>query len=218
MSIASAATNPQVFACIKSWLKELDVSEVVASPLLEVSINGLSSDSSFDAAVETLCAIFYETKGEPDTYKDTIQVLYQRLMTITPKVVEAAANAEDEPELFKGLTRLFSEAGEAWVGTIAREPDKYRSLVENILKCVSLGRDREAIGITFNFWYDLKQVITPDNRMEARLQFVDVFSNLMDILLKHLEYPKPENGDESDLFEGDREEEEKFREFRHTIG
>ena len=109
--IAPAATNPQVFACIKSWLKELDVSEVVNSPLLEVSINGLSSDTSFDAAVETLCAIFYETKGEPDTYKDTIQLLYQQLMTIASKVEEVATNVEDDPESFKGLKRIFSEAG-----------------------------------------------------------------------------------------------------------
>lgn len=36
--------------------------------------------------------------------------------------------------------------------------------------------------------------------------------------MKHLEFPTPEDAAESDLFDGDREQEEKFRSFRHNMG
>lgn len=54
--------------------------------------------------------------------------------------------------------------------------------------------------------------------MQARLEYVDIYSKLVDIMIGHLEYPKPESGNEKDLFEGDRDQEEKFREFRHQMG
>ena len=54
--------------------------------------------------------------------------------------------------------------------------------------------------------------------IQTRVELVDIYSKLVDILLKHLEYPRPESGNEADLFEGDREQEEKFREFRHQMG
>ena len=41
---------------------------------------------------------------------------------------------------------------------------------------------------------------------------------LVDIMVKHLEYPTSDNRDEKDLFDGDREQEEKFRAFRHSMG
>lgn len=54
--------------------------------------------------------------------------------------------------------------------------------------------------------------------MQARLQFVDVYSKLVDVMIGHLEFPRPDSGNISDLFEGDREQEDKFREFRHQMG
>jgi transportin-3 len=47
---------------------------------------------------------------------------------------------------------------------------------------------------------------------------VDVYSKLVDIFLHHLQYPQPDSGDDKNLFDGDKEQEEKFREFRHQMG
>jgi transportin-3 len=73
------------------------------------------------------------------------------------------------------------------------------------------------VSITFIFWYELKQSITIERYNEARLNYQDIWSQLMDIMVKHLEFPSPEEG-ETDLFGGDREQEEKFRQFRHAMG
>lgn len=214
-SSPSAATNPQLYECITSWLREVPVAEVVASPLLDLTFNALNNENSFEAAVDCLCAIFKETR-EVDDYLQPIQVLLPKVLALRPRIAIAAAN--EDQDVFKGLTRIFSDAGESWVVLIAREPIHFRQLVEAVLECAALDKDREAIAITFIFWYELKMYLVLERYIDARIQYVHVYSQLVDILMKHLEFPTPEDTAESDLFDGDREQEEKFREFRHLMG
>lgn len=212
---ASAAKDPQLLDCITSWLREIPINEVVGSPLLTSITNALSSDDAFDSAVECLSAIFRETR-DVDECMDTIQTLYPRIMSVRPRISEAA-EAEDA-ETLRGVTRVFAEAGEAWVVLIARLPDEFRGLVEAVLECASRDQGRDAISLTFNFWYELKQYLVLDNYIEARAKLADLFSRLVDVMINHLQFPKPDSGNEKDLFEGDREQEDRFREFRHQMG
>lgn len=213
--IASAATNPQLLECITSWLREVPVDQVVSSPLLDVIFNALDTDDSFESAVDCLCSIFKETR-EVSEYLSTIQTLFPRVIRLRPRIAKAAEG--DDLDVYKGVTRLFAEAGEAWVIMIAKEPVNFRPLVEAILECCGRDQDREAIALTFNFWYELKLYLVMENYIQARVQYVDVYSKLVDILMKHLEFPTPVNSSTTDLFDGDREQEDKFREFRHHMG
>jgi transportin-3 len=212
--IASAATNPQLLEVITSWLREVPVADVVSSPLLNVVFSALDTDRSFEAAVECLCAIFKETR-EVDEYLSTIQILLPRVVALRPRI--AQAQQSEDTEAFRGFTRIFAEAGEAWVVLIAREPAGFRPLVEAVLECAARDSDRDSISLTFVFWYELKLYLILENFIEARVQYMDVYSKLVDVMLKQLEYPTPD-GNEADLFDGDREAEEKFREFRHHMG
>ncbi len=162
-----------------------------------------------------MCVIFKETR-DVDECLGVIQTLYPRVIALRPKIAEAANS--DDLDTYKGVTRLFAEAGEAWVVLMARMPEEFRTLVEAILECAARDQDRDAVSLTFNFWYELKQFLTLDKFIQARVQFVDIYSKLVDVMVKHLEYPTPASGNETDLFEGDREQEEKFREFRHQMG
>ncbi|RAL66306.1 hypothetical protein DID88_005976 [Monilinia fructigena] len=195
-SSESAATNPQLLEVVTSWLREVPVADIVNSPLLPVIFNALNNDRSFEAATECLCSIFKETRE--------------------PRIAQAAQ--EEDSELFKGFTRIFAEAGEAWVVLIAREPKVFRPLVEAILECTHRDFDKDAISLTFIFWYELKLYLILERYIEARMQYVDVYSSLVDIMMKHLEFPSADGADETDLFDGDRDAEEKFREFRHHMG
>jgi transportin-3 len=181
---------------------------------LHVIISALDTDRSFEAATDCLCAIFKETR-DVDEYISTIQVLLPRVIALKPRIAQAAE--QEDAELFKGITRIFAEAGEAWVVLIAREPTVFRPLVEAVLECAARDMDRDAIALTFVFWYELKLYLILERYIEARMQYVDVYSKLVDVMLKQLEFPTPD-GNESDLFDGDREAEEKFREFRHHMG
>ncbi|KAJ6013020.1 hypothetical protein N7522_003375 [Penicillium canescens] len=213
-SSPTAATNPRLLDCITSWLREIPAAKVVESPLMDVIIKALDNDVSFDAGVDCVCTLYRDTK-DVDESLPVIQALYPRLMALRPKIAETA-EAEDL-EAFKGVTRMFAEAGEAWVVLIARLPGEFRGLVEALLECCARDWERDAISLTFMFWYELKQYITLERYGEARVNFQDIFSQLVDIMVKHLEYPSPEEG-ETDLFGGDREQEEKFRQFRHAMG
>lgn len=213
--VAAAAQNPQLMECITSWSREVPLNDIVNSPLLTTIFNALSASEPFEAAVECVCSIFKETR-DVDESMSTIQTLYPRVVALRPQLTQAAESGDTET--YRGIARIFAEAGEAWVVLIARMPEQFRDLVEAILESAARDQERDAISLTFNFWYELKQYLTLDKYMQARLHYVDIYSNLVDIMIGHLEYPTPESGDEKDLFEGDREQEEKFREFRHQMG
>ena len=214
-AVDAAANNPHLYDCITSWLRELAVADVVNSPLLGKIIGAINGEPAFDAAVDCLCAIFRDTR-EVDDSMEVIQKLYPQVVALRPRLIEASET--EDGDLLKGVTRVFAEAGEAWVVLIARLPDEFRALVESILECCQRDQDRDAISLTFIFWYELKQYLTLEKYIRARATLADLFSKLVDIMVKHLEYPTSDNRDEKDLFDGDREQEEKFRAFRHSMG
>ena len=213
--VASASTNPRLFECLTSWLREIPAADVVRSPLLDVILKALSNDESFESAVDCICALYKDTR-EVDESISVIQILYPRIMALRPKIAEAAES--EDSDVYKGVTRIFAEAGEAWVVLVARMPAEFRGLVEAILECCARDKERDAVSLTFIFWYDLKQYVTLERYIEARAQLADLYSRLVDIMIKHLEFPSSDGGDSADLFDGDREQEEKFREFRHQMG
>lgn len=210
--VANIPPSPALISCLNSWLREIPVSDIVKTPLVDVVISGLSSDDALDSAVECLCNMFRETR-EVDESHDVIQALYPRVLSLRSKIGESVQ--EEDMEKFRGYTRLFSEAGEAWVVLISRLPLEFRGLVEAIAECAARDSDREVISLTFNFWYELKNYLVLEKYIEARAQLADIFAGLVDIMVLHLHYPK---GSEEDPFDGDREAEEKFREFRHSMG
>ncbi|EYE98721.1 nuclear import receptor MTR10 [Aspergillus ruber CBS 135680] len=213
-SSPTASTNPRLLDCITSWMREIPAAKIVDSPLMDVIMKALDDDASFEAAVDSVCTLYRDTR-EVDDSLSVIQALYPRIMALRPKIVETSES--EDTDAFKGVTRLFAEAGEAWVVLISRLPNEFRGLVEAVLECSARDWERDAISLTFIFWYELKQYVTLERYNDARLAFSDIFSRLVDIMVKHLEYPRPEDG-ESDLFGGDREAEEKFRHFRHAMG
>ncbi|BCR91115.1 nuclear import receptor MTR10 [Aspergillus chevalieri] len=213
-SSPTASTNPRLLDCITSWMREIPAAKIVDSPLMDVIMKALDDDASFEAAVDSVCTLYRDTR-EVDDSLPIIQALYPRIMALRPKIIETSES--EDTDAFKGVTRLFAEAGEAWVVLIARLPNEFRGLVDAVLECSARDWERDAISLTFIFWYELKQYVTLERYNDARLAFSDIFSRLVDIMVKHLEYPRPEDG-ESDLFGGDREAEEKFRHFRHAMG
>ncbi|KAI4204854.1 MAG: hypothetical protein LQ350_000920 [Teloschistes chrysophthalmus] len=213
-SSATAGSNPRLYECISSWLREIPAADVVNSPLLDAIIGSLSNEDSFDASVDCICTILRDTR-EVDESMEVIQIIYPRIMSLRTKIGQVADSGD--LETYKGIARIFAEAGEAWVVMIARLPAEFNGLVESVLECCGRDQDRDAIALTFLFWFELKQIITLEKYKQARIHYAGVFGKLIDIMIKHLEYPNPD-GDNADLFDGDREQEEKFREFRHQMG
>ncbi|KJZ77914.1 hypothetical protein HIM_02551 [Hirsutella minnesotensis 3608] len=214
-SSPSASRNPQLMECITSWLREVPVANVVNSPLLDVVFAGITSDECSQEASECLCVLLRET-SDVDESQDVVQALFPRIIALQPHIQKVAE--EQDTERLKSLTKVFASAAESWVVGVARQPALFKPLVDAVLECAARDDDRDVIEHTFSFWYELKQYLVLERYIQGRLEMVDVYSKLVDILLKHLEYPKSEGDNETDLFDGDREQEEKFREFRHQMG
>lgn len=214
-SSAAASRNPQLMECITSWLREVPVMSIINSALLDYIFRGVTSDECGVEAAECLCTILRET-SDIDESQDAVAAMFPRVLGLKPQIAVAAQ--EENVDKLQALTKIFSTAAISWVVGIARQPVQFRPLVESILECAARDAERDVIEHTFVFWYELKQYLVLDCYIQGRLQLVDIYSKLVDILLKHLEYPRPESGNETDLFDGDREQEEKFREFRHRMG
>jgi transportin-3 len=189
--------------------------QIVKSPLFNTVFAALESPDSFESAVECIVAMIRETK-DVDGTRETIQRLAPRVMQLRFKIAEAR-EAEDS-EVFKGLARLFAEAGEAWVVLLAREPAAFKPVVEALVEIAAKDWEKEAIGYTFGFWEDLKLYMDLDKFAEAKALYEPLYSQLVDYMIHHLQYPQPEGGDETDLFDGDREQEDRFRDYRHAMG
>ena len=125
--------------------------------------------------MDCMCTILRDTR-EVDESIEIISIIYPRLMSLRPNIAKAA-ESEDQ-DTFKGFTRIFAEAGEHWVVMIARLPSDFRGLVEAILECCARDTDREAIALTFLFWYELKQIIVLDRYKEARANLADIFAKI----------------------------------------
>jgi transportin-3 len=201
-------------ACVQSWTREISLSQIIDSPILPAIFNALGSADAFDAAIECLITMIRETGDIEDSLGD-IKNLSPLVLNLRPKLSQVAE--EEDSEVFKGLARLFSESGEKWVVLIAREPRAFQPLVESILEVCSLDWEKEAIGYTFQFWEDLKLWLVLERYKEAHELYLPIISRLVDIMIEHLKYP-PGDGVNKDLFDGNREQEERFRNYRHDMG
>ncbi|KAG6020548.1 hypothetical protein E4U41_002813 [Claviceps citrina] len=214
-SSAAASRNPQLMECITSWLREVPVMNIITSPLLASIFAGISSDECGSEAAECLCTILRETR-DIDESQDAVQAMYPQITALKPRIAKAAE--DEDVDTLRALTKVFSVAATSWVVAIARQPSHFRPLVEAVLECAARDTERDVIEHTFEFWYELKQYLVLERYIQGRAELMDIYSKLVDILLKHLEYPTPDSGSETDLFDADREQEEKFREFRHRMG
>jgi transportin-3 len=182
----------------------------VDTPLITLIFDALSNDDTFEPAVECICSIIRETRETSESL-NVINAIYPKVISLRPRI----ASHMHDPEVFRGYTKLFSEAGESWHVLIAQEPVKFRNLVESIAECTAYDEDLDVVQYTFYFWYSLKTMLTMKRFVEARNELADIYLKLIDVIIHHLRYP---DGADNDLFSGDREEEDKFRSFRHEMG
>lgn len=211
----STANRALVLECFNSWLPEVSLREIVSTSLLDIVFACLDDVDTFEAAVDSVVQIIKDTR-ETDESLPVIQLLFPRIINLRHKIAEC----KDDPDAYQGYTRLFAEAGECWHVLIASSPREFRPLVEAIAECTAFDEDLEVVQYTFYFWYSLKQMLVMDHYQEARQLLGDIYLKLISVIIKHLHYPKGGSSQDNidDLFHGNREEEDKFRSFRHEIG
>lgn len=208
------APSTIVLDCLNSWIKECPVESICQVDLfVHLIFESITQEATFEKAVECLCSILRETRDIHNF--SLVDALYGQILKIH-EFYSAHPDRLDDPEVVDGLTKLYVEAGELWHVLIAKHAAHFKPLAQILLNCCKYDEDLDVVKYTFNFWYELKQMITLPKFEAARAEFVDIYLLLIEVIIKHLAYPVGTN--ENDLFEGDKEQEDKFKEFRYEMG
>jgi transportin-3 len=201
----SIAIQSQVFNCLRSWLVsgEIVVQQLVDTSLLSFAFEALASEQLFDDAVEVVCAIIHETQ-EVDENMDAIQLIVPRVIALQAEL----SKSEEDEDKFKGLARIFTEAGETYRVLLIRHPEQFFPIIEAIGVC-SAHSDLDIVPITFPFWMRLAQVL--GKKATVPPLFIDAYMNLMKVIIRHLHFPP-----DTEALAG--QEADNFRSFRHVMG
>lgn len=205
------------FEALKPWLNEVDLADIVASPLIGWMFASLRTEESRSAAVDCLILILKECS---EIHEGTVLAAISALF---PPLVQAAAESkphyDENPELHRDMTRLLSEAGLSWHALVARNPEQFIPILTAIVDCITVDSpDLEVIEFTFDFFDKLRTMLgeplpgssAPLSQPIDRTPFQSTFLTLFVAFIKLLQFPSS--------FNNNLEEEEIFREFRYDIG
>lgn len=98
----------------------------------------------------------------------------------------------------------------AWCVFIAKNPQFFKPLVSVLLFLTCKNSDLDIVKYTFPFWFNLKQMLVLTRFKEQRLQFQDIYVDLIKGIISHLSYPLHSFTS--------KEEEDKFKDFRYDMG
>jgi transportin-3 len=135
-----------------------------------------------------------------------VELLYTQLVQMKQNL----KNSLDDNAKVRGLCRVFVEAGESYVDLIVTRPALFKEVIESLLICSSYD-DLEVVRTTFGFWQTLTDELFHVHEALQEPFFGNVYSQLVDIIIKHLHYPE-------ELEDWTALERDEFREFRHDIG
>lgn len=217
-NLAESNTNSQwnsaILDCLNSWIKECPVESILQiNTLTSLIFQSLGDDVTFEKAVDCLCSIIRETR-DIDNH-ELIEALYQQILQLN-EFMHSHKDKLEDPDTLEGLTRLYVEAGESWHVLIAKNPKHFKPLVSILLECCKIQEDLDIVKYTFYFWYLLKQLITLPRFEASKVEFKDIYLELIEIVIRQLTYPT--DNEDGNLFDGDREQEDKFKEFRYELG
>ncbi|TID13172.1 hypothetical protein CANINC_005028 [Pichia inconspicua] len=203
---------------IKSWSTIIPLSLFVSndSPLWNIITSSFNNPSSFESATTTLTSIIasIDTNSISD---NLIEIILNQLVALKPLVKQFAE--EEDTDALERIADLYATAGESWHLLIVKQPERFSEIVRTLLDLTAVSTDLEIVQYTFKFWYEIKSVLMLNNFAHARSIFKPIYVQLVHILLRHLTYPTTSDStDIVTLFANNREEMDKFKDFRYAIG
>lgn len=193
-----------ILDCLVNWIKELPIESFLKiGSLTNLIFSSISNDDCFEKSIDCLTVIIRETRDI-----ENLEIVNALLI----KLIELDKYLQVDEENFEILSKLYVESCESWHVLIAKNPQVFKPLVEILLKYLKQDEDLNIIHYSFYFWYMLKQLLTIPSFKESRTIFVPVYEDLIRVILEKLTYPDDEN------FGGDKEQEDKFKDFRYEMG
>ena len=213
-------SNANILHCFSSWSFEFPIEKVLnVTPVIELLFSALlkhdDDSEAFDSAIDCLCIIVKESRDAVN--QQLVFSLFEQLINLQTKLLpniltidRSKVEDESDPDLLEALTRVFSEACEAWSVFICKSPETFQPLVFLLLAFACKNPDLDIVAYTFPVWFSLKQNLVLPRYQHARKFYQSIFVELINGIIIHLEYPL------SDF--SSKEAEDKFKDFRYTMG
>jgi len=220
------AAKQQLFQAFSAWLAlsnglGLDPATLSSHPLVLASVQALNSDDEdvFEAAVDCVVELIRYSVADPEggvqqQHMGLVQLLVTSSMVLRQKFVQAAAAAKetealDEDGMAKGMARLFTEVGEAYVQVIATGDAGVLEPVQALLD-VAAHPDDAICQMSYNFWHSLSMVLIhgpdagededegpgarhkplpPEEMERRRALFEPAFVQLVTLIMGRVKYP-----------------------------
>ncbi|KAJ1725798.1 Nuclear import receptor [Coemansia erecta] len=235
---ADAATQTRVLVCFTAWVRsgEVAVDQAAASAAAELAFAALQADDApadvFEAAVDAACSLVRETRDDADDAPASAAAKDAAVgRSVAPQLAAAAATlgrgcpATDAAERARGLCRVLTEAGEAWLARIVAASAEYAGLVAALVACMR-SAPLDALPMMFDFWGRLADALLAHTAPcdAARRTLAAAYAALVDVILLHVRHPAEEAAADGGAAGAaaaaatTAAEREAFREFRHGIG
>ena len=222
------AAKQQLFQAFSAWLAlsnglGLDPATLSSHPLVLASVQALNSDDEdvFEAAVDCVVELIRYSVADPEggvqqQHMGLVQLLVTSSMVLRQKFVQAVAAAKetealDEDGMAKGMARLFTEVGEAYVQVIATGDAGVLEPVQALLD-VAAHPDDAICQMSYNFWHSLSMVLIhgpdagegededegpgarhkplpPEEMERRRALFEPAFVQLVTLIMGRVKYP-----------------------------
>ncbi|KAJ3146102.1 Nuclear import receptor [Geranomyces variabilis] len=197
-----------ILDCLQAWVRsgDLSIDLLPSTAVIGLAFDALEDDNLTTVATDLICEIIYRTGNAKNPRPlGVIHAVYSRLLPLRAKL-EAE---KDDPEAVRDLCLIFAAAGETWSDLIGTNHEAFKDVLDGLLQCAGY-EDLDIAKITFLSWERIKDAAVLQVNSGARPFFMPVYSSLIQIIIKQLEYP-------ADL-SWSAEERDNFREFRHTMG
>lgn len=207
----SSGTNidiqTHILTCLFTWIKsgDINVENLPSTPVIDLAFDALNNDALFDVASDLVCEIIYRS-GKRSKHMEVITAIYPHLLPLRSKLEKE----KDDPEAVRTLCRIFTDAGEAWADLIASNYDAFEHVIVGLLQCTAY-EELDIARMTFQYWERLTDEVILAANSASRPKFLPIYSQLLDIMIKHLHYPE-------DLQTWSAEARDEFRDFRHVMG
>lgn len=182
-----------IFQCLQSWVRytEIPPEELSAHPLLPAAFDALSNSDLFEASIDLLIEVL-RTYSRPEQSMPIVQLVVPRTMELQPAYVRSVQ--EEDEDVARGLCRLFTELGEAYMDLLMWQQDLGQLALAEIMLLCTGHPNHEIATIPLHFWYafcrSLDRLDPPDLKQAKLDVFSPCLTRLVGVLLRLMCYPE----------------------------
>ena len=172
-----------------AWIRYVPIPPhvLVQSVVPDQTIQALQHPGTMEMAIDVLVELLRMYPSHVLQNHSLVTCLLPKLLALPE---DSLLQNSDDEDVVRGYCRLMTELGESYCSLICETPA--HPIVERVLKCTSI-EETDIASMTLHFWYRFTTELESIHCLRKRQELVDSYTphllQLLDVLLKHLQYP-----------------------------